>query len=127
LGPFFSDDGIIRISRADLELAAAAELDFGLMDYNALDECFSFIEIRAMSAAQIERAIDARKTEVTQAHFFSARDTARWGSPAEYVRRLKASANRSLGDSVLFKVRDEWDGSRACVEYDYRVPSAAAG
>lgn len=125
LGPFFSENGVIRITRSELERAAAVELDFGLMDYYALAECFSLVEIRAWSAAQVERALGARKAEMKQGRFFSGHDAERWGTPAAYVARLKECGNRNLKDPVLFRVRDEWDGSKRDVEYEYRVPPAA--
>ena len=125
LGPFFSENGVINITLAELERAAALELDFGLMDYYPLAECFSLVEIRAWSAAQVNRALNARKTELERGRFFSEHDTERWGTPAAYVRRLQECGNRDLKDPVWFQVRDEWDGSKRAVEYEYRVPPAA--
>ena len=126
LGPFFSENGVIDITRAELERAAALHLDFGLMDYYSLAECFALIEIRAWSAVQVERAIEGRKSEMERGRFYSSRDTEQWGTPAEYVRRLRESGNRNLEEPVWYHVRDEWDGSKQDVEYEYRVPSAAS-
>ena len=125
LGPFFSRNGVLTITRFELERAAAVELEFGLMDYRSLSECYPLIEIRAWSAADIERAIARRQPELKRGRFFSDRETEWWGSPAEYVQRLETSGNRNLDDPVWFRIRDEWDGTKGECEYEYRLPQSA--
>jgi hypothetical protein len=126
LGPFFSDAGVVTITKEALERSAAIHLDFGLMDYHALSECYSMVEIRALSAADVDRAIQARKAELKQGSFFSKHETEWWGSPKDLVGRLKESGNRDLKDPGPIRVRDEWNGSKLDVEYEYRVPPVAA-
>jgi len=129
LGPFFSDQGVVRITRADLERSARIQLSFGLMDFRPLDECFALVEIAHWAPAEVERAIEARGTEVRLGRFFSELEAEQWSSPEAYVRRLREVANRRLSAAIPGAqiIRDEWDGSALEREYTYRVhPSAAA-
>jgi hypothetical protein len=46
LRPFFcAQDGVLTITRRELELAAATELSSGLMDFDAVGNAFPFVEI----------------------------------------------------------------------------------
>jgi hypothetical protein len=129
LGPFFSDQGVVRITREELERSVRIELSFGLMDYRPLDECFALVEIAHWSPALVEGAIERRATELREGRFFSELEAERWGTPAAYVKRLQDTANRRLAAAIpgAQVIRDEWDGTAPQREYAYRVdPSAEA-
>ena len=61
LGPFVSDkDGIITISKSDLDNEVAATYDSGLMDYSSIDSNFSFVELRLYDQVEIDKLIESR-------------------------------------------------------------------
>ncbi|HEX6718574.1 MAG TPA: hypothetical protein VF088_15815 [Pyrinomonadaceae bacterium] len=84
LGPFFSDpDGRVMITRALLAASARAQLDWGLMDYAPIDDCFALVEIVHWSADHVQRAIEARSDGL-----FSEHERTLWGSPEGVSRHV---------------------------------------
>lgn len=129
LGPLFSTEGRVTVDRARLELLVALHLDFGVMDYAGIDDCFALVEIAHWSRDDVQRAIDARHVEVSRGEFFSARDKVLWGTPRDLVNQLRASASAQMRSAPKvggLVIRDEWDGSRETYTYTYRVPQLAA-
>ena len=126
LGPFFSDpDGRVMITRALLDAGARAQLDWGLMDYAPIDDCFALVEIVHWSADDVQRAIEARSDGL-----FSDHERTLWGSLKEYLDLLRSCANRRLSPvlpGAAQRIRSEWDGSQEEYKFEYRVhPSALA-
>ena len=121
LGPFFcGHDGVLAITRRQLELAAAAVLSTGLMDFDAIDNAFPFIEIVHWSGLELERAIDARSKTWTM---LLEGEAELYGSVSELLSRLRSSGNASLrpADERYGRLRDEWDGTRPERTYTYTV------
>ena len=62
LAPFATDAaGVVTISRAACQCFVDADHDAGLMDYAGIDQCDPQVEIRPWSAAEVERAANARR------------------------------------------------------------------
>ena len=124
LGPFFSDDDALRITASQLEASVRVHLDWGLMDYGPIDECFPFVEIRPLWGAEVRRIAKHRKK-----HDLTENEALLWGTLGEYLKRLKICGNRNLIEisGVSYDgIRDMWDGSRSTYEYLYRVDRRAA-
>jgi hypothetical protein len=121
LGPFFSDEsGILTITRRDLELSTQAELSSGLMDYASITNSYSFVAISHLSREGIARYVDSRTMTWTR-ELDGEKEL--YGSVAQLLDRLRSSANGQFRPATpaYGQLRDEWDGSRPIVEYDYRV------
>jgi hypothetical protein len=62
LAPFATDAaGLLTISREACECFVDADHDSGLMDYAGVGQCSPRVEIRLWSAAEVERAANARR------------------------------------------------------------------
>ena len=128
LGPFFSEGDRIHITRAQLELSVDAHLDIALMGYVDIRDGFTLVEICHWSPLEVRSEIEARAAELERGAFFYEREARLWGTPSEYVARLRSAGNLSLappirsGGSVI---RDEWDGRQAHYEYVYWVHQLA--
>ena len=63
LGPFATDqDGVVKITKRDLMAEATANYDTGIMDFDSVENCKPVVEIAAMKASEIEKALQARTT-----------------------------------------------------------------
>jgi hypothetical protein len=109
-----------------MEVSEQIHHAFGLMDYCGLTDCYSLVEIRAWSAEETQGAIEARAIELREGRFFSEVEQQLWGTPQKLVERLESAANNRLPAPVYYHIRDEWDGARSRVEYEYRVPQVTA-
>ncbi len=87
------------------------------MDFVALGDAFSFVEIQRLSHEEIQRAIHARATTWT-AEFDEDREL--YGSRARLLEMYPTAGNHERQPRTR-GVRDEWDGAHAAVEYDYPV------
>ena len=118
LGPFVSDkDGIITISKSDLDNEVAATYDSGLMDYSSIDSNFSFVELRLYNQIEIDKLIESRtKTWKT----LLKGETERWTSINHLVDTFKKSNNKLLllYDSTR-RIRADFDGTQT--EYDFQL------
>jgi len=126
LGPFFSgENGVLTITGRQLQLAAAAEMSTGIMDYDAIENAFPFVEIVHWSGAELERAIDARSKVWTS---LLGGEVELYESMTELLSRLRASGNASLlpARERYGRLRDEWDGTLPDREYTYTVSLASS-
>ena len=118
LGPFVSDkDGIITISKSDLDNEVAATYDSGLMDYSSIDSNFSFVELRLYDQVEIDKLIESR-TKAWKTLLKG--ETERWISMNHLVDTLKKSNNKFL---LLYestrRIRADFDGTQK--EYDFQL------
>jgi hypothetical protein len=117
LAPFFSGaDGRVVITHDELDIAAHAELQTGLMDYGWLGDSFAYIEIAHWSPDQIARAIEERRL-----WGLIGRERERWKSVDDLTTQLRQAPNAHYRPLVApFKpIRDEWDGTVIDRAYDY--------
>jgi len=62
LGPFFTNkDGACIIERQTIKIMADAELQRGIMDFQAFDSCSNLAEVSILTKEQIGRMLEARK------------------------------------------------------------------
>ena len=118
LGPFVSDkDGIITISKSDLDNEVAATYDSGLMDYSSIDSNFSFVELRLYNQIEIDKLIESR-TKAWKTLLKG--ETERWTSINHLVDTFKKSNNKLLllYDSTR-RIRADFDGTQK--EYDFQL------
>ncbi len=118
LGPFVSDkDGIITISKSDLDNEVAATYDSGLMDYSSIDSNFSFVELRLYNQIEIDKLIESR-TKAWKTLLKG--ETERWTSINHLVDTFKKSNNKLLllYDSTR-RIRADFDGTQT--EYDFQL------
>src|SRR5919198_4797183 len=104
LAPFFSNaDGCVVITQDEMDIAAHAELQTGIMDYAWLSDSFAFVEIAHLSADEIARAIEARGT-----WGLIGRERERWRSVDELIKKLREAPNARYKPLVppLKPVRD---------------------
>lgn len=117
LGPFFTGDGgVVAISRSQLQLSAASELATGLMDYGALEECKSAIEVRVWSGDDVRRAELARRRTW---NVELPGDAELYGSLGGLLRKFGAAPNYQL--RVVGPVRDHWTEAEMTKEYEVVV------
>ena len=118
--PFSSDaDGRVTITRRDLECEIASAYDSGLMDYVAVESCFPLVELRLLSAQQIDQALAAR---IKGWRSLLKGEADRWASIDDLLRVYRNARNK---DFVVYegysRVRDEWDGRQRDYHYAYSV------
>ena len=114
LGPYFADGtGVLVISRSQLQLSAAADLDSGLMDYGRLEDCNSAIEVRVWSADDVRRALSARQHTWTMEF---AGEAELYGSLAALIRKYESAPNSRLRLPVC--LRDHWTDPETTKEYE---------
>jgi hypothetical protein len=118
LGPFFSDEnGVVKITRELLDIYIEAELESGLMDYTHISDCYSLVEIRLWSEADLDRAIEGRKT-----WGLLGREKTLWKSLEGLIDKFHHAGNRNLSVIEGFnRVRDEWDGQQQEYSYEFYV------
>jgi hypothetical protein len=87
------------------------------MDYTAIGDSFSLVELTHLSAEAVRHAIDVRTTtwryELEGEHEL-------YGSLEHLQELYRTAGNFHLSDPV-YALRDEWDGTRSAVEYTYKV------
>ena len=118
LGPFVSDkDGIITISKSDLENEVATTYDSGLMDYSSIESNFSFVELRLYDQVEIDKLIESR-TKVWKTLLKG--ETKRWSSINHLVDTFKKSNNKFLllYDSTR-RIRADFDGTQT--EFNFQL------
>jgi hypothetical protein len=122
LAPFVSDEhGSVRIAAVACEALVAAAHDSGLMDYAGVEQCWPNVEIRPLSVAEIEQALEARR-RVWQ-HLLHGEDRL-FASMAELLSVYERAANARLsGPAVPLVVR--WDGSEVRPMYRYPLSDLA--
>lgn len=123
LFPFLTDeDGIARITQADMRAEAVATYDSGLMDYSAIETAHEMIEIHLVSCSELALAIDARTRSWTS---LLKGENTRWRSIEQLVETLRTATNHKLvipdALSIRPKVRARWNQPDATCEYLLRV------
>ena len=102
-----------------------ASLDWGLMDYAAIEGGFSLVEIRPMWGVEVDRIIAHRRDGG-----FSEHEAALWGSLKAYLELLSTCANRKLpelGDETSAgRIRDLWDAPVDERRYELALAPIAA-
>jgi len=118
LGPFVSDkDGIIKITKADIENEVTATYESGLMDYSNIENCFTFVELRLYEQAEIDKMINIRTKVWTS---LLNGENQRWTSINHLIETLKKSNNKHLllYDSTK-RLRADFDGAQE--EYEFQL------
>jgi len=124
LAPFFSDDsGRVVITHDEMDIAAHAEAQTGIMEYAWLGDSFSYVEIAHWSAEEIARALEGHRT-----WGLLGRERERWKSVEELMAQLREAPNGRYKPLAppLKPVRDEWDGTVIERTYDYVLYPADA-
>jgi hypothetical protein len=88
------------------------------MDYVSVTDGFPLVEISHFSADDIKRAIKARTTYWTH-ELDGEREL--YGSMANLLNSYRLAGDGQLAPPFSPFLRDEWDGARQTVEYEYRV------
>lgn len=118
LGPFASDiNGVITITKKDLDNEVTATYESGLMDYSSIENSFSFVELRLYDQNEIDKMIESRtKTWTT----LLKGEIERWISINRLVDTLKQSNNKHLLlDESTKRIRAEFDGTQN--EYEFQL------
>ena len=118
LGPFVSDkNGVITITKKDLNNEVTATYESGLMDYSSIENCFSFVELRLYDQNEIDKMIESR-TKVWNSLLKGEKE--RWTSINHLVDTLKKSNNKHLFlyDSTK-RIRADFDGTQN--EYEFQL------
>ena len=114
LQPFASDgDGLVTISRKELDAEIAANYDSGLMDYAPVSDCASTVEIRLLAEDDIHHAVEARRTWKR----LLAGERDRWNSMEQLLNVYRRAKNASLFSDQSPPIHDAWD--KAGAEYSY--------
>ena len=120
LGPFASDaDGIVTITKRDLLAEAEAHYDSGLMDYDAVQNCQTVVEIEAMEASGIAKALEAR-TKIWKRLLRG--ESERWSSIEDLLNIYRTAANERIS---VHPIAVRWDGSE--MNYEYIVRASPLG
>ena len=118
LGPFVSDkNGVITITKIDLDNEVTATYESGLMDYSSIENSFSFVELRLYDQNEIDKMIESRTKAWTS---LLKGEKERWTSINHLVDTLKKSNNKYLllYDSTK-RIRAEFDGTQN--EYEFQL------
>ena len=118
LGPFVSDkEGIITITKEDIENEVTATYESGLMDYSGIENCFTFVELRLYDQDEINKMIESRSKVWTS---LLKGEKERWTSINHLIETLKKSNNKHL---LLYnstkRVRADFDGAQN--EYEFQL------
>jgi hypothetical protein len=114
LQPFASDgDGLVTISRKEIEAEIEANYDSGLMDYAHVSDCVPAVEVRLLSEEDIHHAVEARK--IWKHLLAGERD--RWNSMEQLLNIYRNANNVNLLSDQSPTIRDDWD--KAGAEYSY--------
>ena len=118
LGPFVSDqEGIISITKNEIEREVTATYESGLMDYSGIENCFTFVELRLYDQDEIDKMIKSRSKVWTT---LLKGEKERWTSINHLIETLKKSNNKHLllYDSTK-RVRADFDGTQN--EYEFQL------
>lgn len=118
LGPFASDkNGIITITKKDLNNELTATYESGLTDYSSIENSFSFVELRLYDQNEIDKMIKSRTKVYTS---LLKGENERWTSINHLVDTLKKSNNKHLllYDSTK-RIRADFDGNQN--EYEFQL------
>jgi len=118
LGPFVSDkNGIITITKNDLDNEVTATYESGLMDYSSIENSYSFVELRLYDQNEIDKMIESRTKSWTS---LLKGEKERWTSINHLVDTLKKSNNKHLllYDSTK-RIRADFDGTQN--EYEFQL------
>jgi len=119
LGPFLSDaNGLVTVSKKEIEAGVAANYDSGLMDYAPLSNCSPSVEISLYSLVDIQRAIDARSKVWTN---LLAGERDRWGSIEQLIDVYRNAPNSRLQIERSPTIRDTWNKDEAEFSYIFAV------
>ena len=89
LGPYFSnDEGIIEISKEEIEYEIQATLDSGLMDYFPIEDALTMAKIYPYSSMEIEKMIKTRKNSW---RMLLKGEDKRWKTIRELINKLENS------------------------------------
>ena len=118
LGPFVSDkDGIITITKKELDNEITATYESGLMDYSSIENNFAFVELRLYDQDEISKMIESRTKAWTS---LLKGEKERWTSLNHLVDTLKKSNNKLL---LLYestrRIRADFDGTQN--EYEFQL------
>jgi hypothetical protein len=118
LGPFVSDkNGVITITKKDLDNEVTATYESGLMDYSSIENSFSFVELRLYDQNEIDKMIESRTKTWTS---LLKGEIERWISINRLVDTLKQSNNKHLLlDESTKRIRAEFDGIQN--EYEFQL------
>ncbi len=118
LGPFVSDkNGVITITKKDLDNEVTATYESGLMDYSSIENSFSFVELRLYDQNEIDKMIESRTKTWTS---LLKGEIERWISINRLVDTLKQSNNKHLLlDESTKRIRAEFDGTQN--EYEFQL------
>jgi len=118
LQPFASDgNGLVTISKEDLESEVEANYDSGLMDHARVTDCFPSVEVRLLSVDDIDRAIEGRKIW----SFLLAGERRRWNSMDQLLNVYRNSSNGRLLLEHSHPIRDDWATDGTEYFYDFVV------
>ena len=93
LQPFASDsEGLVTITKKELEARVADCHDSGLMNYAHINGCSASVEIRLLTDDDIRRAVEARRVW----NNLLARERDRWASLEQLLDLYRNSNNGSL-------------------------------
>jgi carboxypeptidase C (cathepsin A) len=118
LGPFVSDkNGVITITKNDLDNEVTATYESGLMDYSSIENSFTFVELRLYDQNEIDKMIESRTKAWTS---LLKGEKERWTSINHLVDTLKKSNNKHLllYDSTKL-IRADFDGTQN--EYEFQL------
>lgn len=118
LGPFVSDkNGVITITKNDLDNEVTATYESGLMDYSSIENSFTFVELRLYDQDEIDKIIESRTKAWTS---LLKGEKERWTSINHLVDTLKKSNNKHL---LLYdptkRIRADFDGTQN--EYEFQL------
>jgi len=121
LFPFATnDEGIARITNAEMRAEVSATYDSGLMDYTAIESAYDMVEIRLCSQSEIEGAIACR-TNTWKCLLEGEKK--RLKTINKLLALLKSSTNNLLiiPEELAFrpKIRDAW--AKPDAEYEYQI------
>lgn len=111
LQPFSSDlDGLVTISRKEMESEVAAHYGCGLTDYADVSECVPSVEIRLLSEDDIRRAPEAR---IAVCKNLLAGELDRWNIMEEFPDVYRNARDRILLCDQSPTIHDDWDEAEA--------------
>ncbi len=97
LQPFATDsEGLVSITKKELEAEATAHYDSGVMDYGHISACSPIVEIRMLTNEDIKRAVEARKIWAN----LLAGERDRWKSLEELLTLYSNANNDRLRPSL---------------------------
>jgi hypothetical protein len=120
LGPFASDkNGIITITKNDLDNEVAATYDSGLMDYSSIENSSALVELRLYDQKEINKMIESRTKTWTS---LLNGEKERWPSIKHLVDALKKSNNHLLLlNDLTNSLRAEFDGRLNAYEFQLDI------